>query len=89
MWSILSEQVIKPVAAQVRDFQAIIGRETRRQCLDSFGGLPDILMACVGGGSNAIGERLCCLCLPCASTVLACSVAACSRQQESPGQCPH
>lgn len=44
-----------PYPMMVRDFQAIIGRETRRQCLDSFGGLPDILMACVGGGSNAIG----------------------------------
>lgn len=40
---------------QVREFQAIIGRETRQQCLDQFGGKPDVLVACVGGGSNAIG----------------------------------
>jgi hypothetical protein len=40
---------------QVRDFHACIGRETRAQCLEKFGGKPDILMACVGGGSNAIG----------------------------------
>lgn len=39
----------------VRDFNAIIGRETRRQALDKWGGKPDILIACVGGGSNAIG----------------------------------
>jgi tryptophan synthase beta chain len=39
----------------VRDFQAVIGRETRAQCLDTWGGLPDILLACVGGGSNAMG----------------------------------
>jgi hypothetical protein len=41
--------------AQVRDFQAVIGRETRAQCLEKWGGLPDIVMACVGGGSNAMG----------------------------------
>lgn len=34
---------------------AVIGRETRRQCLEKWGGKPDIVMACVGGGSNAIG----------------------------------
>ena len=39
----------------VRDFQAVIGEETRRQCQAAFGGKPDILLACVGGGSNAIG----------------------------------
>jgi tryptophan synthase, beta chain (EC 4.2.1.20) len=39
----------------VRDFQAIIGREARQQCLDQAGRLPDALVACVGGGSNAIG----------------------------------
>jgi len=39
----------------VRDFQAVIGREARQQCLDKFGTLPDSLVACVGGGSNAIG----------------------------------
>lgn len=44
-----------PYPAMVRDFQAVIGRETRQQCMDKFGGKPDILMACIGGGSNAIG----------------------------------
>jgi len=39
----------------VRDFQSIIGRETREQCLNEHGRLPDALVACVGGGSNAIG----------------------------------
>jgi len=39
----------------VRDFQAIIGREAKQQCLDQTGRLPDALVACVGGGSNAIG----------------------------------
>jgi tryptophan synthase beta chain len=40
---------------QVRDFHAIIGEETRRQAMEKWGGLPDVLMACVGGGSNAMG----------------------------------
>jgi tryptophan synthase beta chain len=44
-----------PYPAMVRDFQAIIGRESRQQCLDQTGRLPDALVACVGGGSNAIG----------------------------------
>jgi len=44
-----------PYPMMVRDFQAVIGRETRQQCLDKWGGKPDILLACVGGGSNAIG----------------------------------
>jgi tryptophan synthase beta chain len=44
-----------PYPAMVRDFQAIIGREARQQCLDQAGKLPDALVACVGGGSNAIG----------------------------------
>jgi tryptophan synthase beta chain len=44
-----------PYPAMVRDFQSVIGRETRAQCLDRFGRLPDALVACVGGGSNAIG----------------------------------
>jgi tryptophan synthase beta chain len=39
----------------VRDFQAIIGREAKQQCMDQAGRLPDALVACVGGGSNAIG----------------------------------
>jgi tryptophan synthase beta chain len=44
-----------PYPMMVRDFHAIIGEETRSSCLDKWGGLPDILMACVGGGSNAMG----------------------------------
>jgi tryptophan synthase beta chain len=44
-----------PYPMMVRDFHAVIGQETRQQCQDHFGGLPDILMACVGGGSNAMG----------------------------------
>jgi tryptophan synthase beta chain len=39
----------------VRDFQAIIGRETRQQCLARLGRLPEQIVACVGGGSNAAG----------------------------------
>jgi tryptophan synthase beta chain len=39
----------------VRDFHAIIGQETRHQSLEKWGGLPDILLACIGGGSNAMG----------------------------------
>ncbi|WP_375473248.1 tryptophan synthase subunit beta [uncultured Nostoc sp.] len=44
-----------PYPMIVRDFHVIIGVETRAQCLEKWGGLPDILLACVGGGSNAIG----------------------------------
>ncbi len=44
-----------PYPAMVRDFQAVIGRETREQCLAQTGRLPDALIACVGGGSNAMG----------------------------------
>lgn len=44
-----------PYPSMVRDFQRIIGDEARGQCLDRFGALPDVLVACVGGGSNAIG----------------------------------
>ena len=44
-----------PYPAMVRDFQAVIGRETRQQVMDQTGRLPDALVACVGGGSNAIG----------------------------------
>jgi tryptophan synthase beta chain len=39
----------------IRDFQAVIGRETRRQIVAAEGRLPDYLVACVGGGSNSIG----------------------------------
>lgn len=44
-----------PYPAMVRDFQKIIGEETRRQIIDTAGRLPDLLIACVGGGSNAMG----------------------------------
>lgn len=44
-----------PYPLMVRDFQSIIGRETRRQLLEIEGRLPDLLVACVGGGSNSIG----------------------------------
>ncbi len=44
-----------PYPMIVREFHAIIGQETRAQCQEKWGGLPDILMACVGGGSNAMG----------------------------------
>ncbi|MGA7981998.1 MAG: tryptophan synthase subunit beta [Chromatiaceae bacterium] len=44
-----------PYPAMVRDFQAVIGREARAQMLERSGRLPDALVACVGGGSNAIG----------------------------------
>ena len=44
-----------PYPAMVRDFQTIIGREAKRQILEQAGRLPDALVACVGGGSNAIG----------------------------------
>ncbi|HEY8823981.1 MAG TPA: tryptophan synthase subunit beta [Candidatus Limnocylindria bacterium] len=44
-----------PYPAMVRDFQTVIGREAREQCLERLGSLPDVVVACVGGGSNAIG----------------------------------
>lgn len=44
-----------PYPLLVRDFQAVIGREARQQCLEQAGTLPDALIACVGGGSNAMG----------------------------------
>jgi len=44
-----------PYPAMVRDFNAVVGREARQQMLDQYGKLPDALVACVGGGSNAIG----------------------------------
>ena len=44
-----------PYPKLVRDFQCVIGREARQQCLEHEGRLPDALVACVGGGSNAIG----------------------------------
>ena len=44
-----------PYPTIVRHFQTCIGEETRRQCLEQIGKLPDMVVACVGGGSNAIG----------------------------------
>lgn len=44
-----------PYPELVRDFQSVIGKEARRQCLEKFGRLPDQAIACVGGGSNAMG----------------------------------
>jgi tryptophan synthase beta chain len=44
-----------PYPELVRDFQSVIGKETRAQILEAEGRLPDMLVACVGGGSNAIG----------------------------------
>jgi tryptophan synthase beta chain len=44
-----------PFPTMVRDFQSVIGQETREQCLERTGKLPDAVVACVGGGSNAAG----------------------------------
>jgi len=44
-----------PFPQMVRDFQSVIGRETRQQCLQQLGRLPTLVTACVGGGSNAAG----------------------------------
>src|SRR5258707_143163 len=44
-----------PFPLMVRDFQSVIGREARQQCLEQVGRLPDVVVACVGGGSNSAG----------------------------------
>jgi tryptophan synthase beta chain len=44
-----------PYPVMVRDFNAVVGREARRQMLEQYDALPDALVACVGGGSNALG----------------------------------
>src|SRR5207244_3894567 len=44
-----------PFPMMVRDFQAVVGRETRQQCLEQLGRLPHAVVACVGGGSNSAG----------------------------------
>src|SRR3954451_22657768 len=44
-----------PFPVMVRDFQSVIGREARSQSLEEIGRLPDVVVACVGGGSNAAG----------------------------------
>ena len=44
-----------PYPLMVREFQSVIGQEARRQCIEATGALPDTIVACVGGGSNAMG----------------------------------
>ena len=44
-----------PYPLMVREFQSVIGAEARQQILEVSGGLPDVVVACVGGGSNALG----------------------------------
>ena len=44
-----------PFPTIVRDFQSVIGREVKRQMMEKEGRLPDVLLACIGGGSNAMG----------------------------------
>ncbi|MFN4336417.1 MAG: tryptophan synthase subunit beta [Candidatus Nitrosocaldus sp.] len=44
-----------PYPMMVRDFQSVIGREIRKQCMNMLGSMPDAIVACVGGGSNAMG----------------------------------
>ncbi|MCS6978291.1 MAG: tryptophan synthase subunit beta [Gemmatales bacterium] len=44
-----------PFPQMVRDFQSVIGKETKAQCLEQVGRLPDVVVACVGGGSNSAG----------------------------------
>jgi tryptophan synthase beta chain len=44
-----------PYPLMVREFQSVIGREARAACLETYGALPDVIVACVGGGSNAMG----------------------------------
>lgn len=44
-----------PSPSMVREFQSVIGKEIRRQAMEKWGGKPDVLMACIGSGSNALG----------------------------------
>ncbi|XP_043691055.1 tryptophan synthase beta chain 2, chloroplastic [Telopea speciosissima] len=44
-----------PCPSMVREFQSVIGKETRKQAIERWGGKPDVLVACVGSGSNALG----------------------------------
>ena len=44
-----------PFPWMVREFQRVVGDEARAQCLERSGGVPDVVVACVGGGSNAVG----------------------------------
>lgn len=43
-----------PIPTMVREFQSMIGKETRKQAMEKWGGKPDLLVACVGSGSNAL-----------------------------------
>ena len=44
-----------PCPSMMREFQSVIGKETRKQAMEKWGGKPDVLVACVGSGSNALG----------------------------------
>lgn len=44
-----------PCPTMIREFQSVIGKETRKQAFEKWGGKPDVLVACVGSGSNALG----------------------------------
>lgn len=44
-----------PCPTMVREFQSVIGKEVRKQAMEKWGGKPDVLVACVGSGSNAMG----------------------------------
>ena len=46
---------LEEIPKMVRDFQSVIGKESRRQCIEQIGRVPDYAIACIGGGSNAIG----------------------------------
>ena len=61
MWTTLSTSSARaagphPYPQMVRDFQSVIGEEARRQLQERENALPDLLVACIGGGSNAIGQ---------------------------------
>lgn len=44
-----------PIPTMVREFNSVIGKETRKQAMEKWGGSPDVLVACVGSGCNALG----------------------------------
>ena len=44
-----------PIPTMVREFNSVIGKETRKQAMEKWGGKPDVLVACVGSGCNALG----------------------------------
>ena len=82
-----------PYPMMVRDFQAIIGWEARRQCLEKEGRLPDYVVACIGGGSNAIGifshfledKETTCIGIEAGGLGLETNKHGCSLQKGSPG----